>query len=134
VLLRLAYLGVTSAPTMLGPLPMSDRAKDVEILAPRHQITVLQRQLHGEKVQFTPADRALLAALLHRLAGDVACSLSGVGNSRLFCAAVITTAASLLGALARPGPSTVRGAGIDAASRLNKHDPGPLIPARHGAR
>jgi hypothetical protein len=43
----------------------------VEILAPRHQITVLQRQLHGEKVQFTPADRALLAALLHRLPGDV---------------------------------------------------------------
>jgi hypothetical protein len=32
----------------------------------RHQITVLQRQLHGQKVRFTPADRALLAALLHR--------------------------------------------------------------------
>jgi putative transposase len=71
VLLRLAYLGVTNTLAMLRLLPMSDRAKDVEILALRHQITVLQRQLHGEKVQFTPADRALLAALLHRLPGDV---------------------------------------------------------------
>ncbi len=71
MVLRLAYLGVTNALTMLRLLPMSDRAKDVEILALRHQITVLQRQLRGEKVQFTPADRALLAALLHRLPGDV---------------------------------------------------------------
>jgi putative transposase len=46
---------------------MSDRAKDVEILALRHQIMVLQRQLNGQRTCFTPADRALLAALLHRL-------------------------------------------------------------------
>ena len=64
---QLAYLGVTNALAMLRLLPMSDRAKDVEILTLRHQITVLQRQQHGEKVRFTPADRALLAALLHRL-------------------------------------------------------------------
>src|SRR4051794_13738342 len=54
---------------------MSDRTKDVEILALRHQITVLERQLHGEKVRFTWADRALLAALLHRLPRDVLRSL-----------------------------------------------------------
>src|SRR5947208_9779806 len=52
-------------------LPMSDRAKDAEILALRHQISVLQRQLHGGKVRFTPAERTLLAALLHRLPGGV---------------------------------------------------------------
>jgi transposase InsO family protein len=52
---------------MLRLLPMSDRAKDAEILALRHQITLLQRQLYGEKIRFTPADRALLAALLHPL-------------------------------------------------------------------
>ncbi len=52
---------------MLRLLPMSDRAKDVEILALRHQITVLERQLHGQRIQFTRADRALLAALLHQL-------------------------------------------------------------------
>jgi putative transposase len=67
VLFRLAYLGVTNALAMLRLLPMSDRAKDAEILALRHQITVLQRQLHGQKVRFTPADRALLATLLHQL-------------------------------------------------------------------
>jgi hypothetical protein len=71
VLLRLAYLGVTNALMLLRLLPMSDQDKDTEILALRHQITVLERQLHGEKIRFTPADRALLAALLHRLPRDV---------------------------------------------------------------
>jgi putative transposase len=56
---------------MLRLLPMSDRAKDAEILALRHQITLLERHLHGHKVRFAPADRALLAALLHRLPRDV---------------------------------------------------------------
>jgi putative transposase len=54
-----------------GKKPMSDRDKDAEILALRHQLTVVQRQLHGEKIQFTGADRGLLAALLHRLPRDV---------------------------------------------------------------
>jgi len=67
VLLRLAYLGVTIALAMLRMLPMSDRAKDAEILALRHQVMVLERQLQGQKVRLTPADRALPAALLHRL-------------------------------------------------------------------
>jgi putative transposase len=58
---------VTNALALLRLLPMSDPDKDTEILALRHQITVLQRQLHGEKVRFTPADRALLAALLQPL-------------------------------------------------------------------
>src|SRR4051812_22588018 len=58
---------------MLRLLPMSDRARDVEILALRHQITVLERQLHGHgnRVRFAPADRAFLAALLHRLPREV---------------------------------------------------------------
>jgi putative transposase len=67
VLLRLTYLGVTNAFAMLRLLPMTDRDKDAEILALRHQITVLERQLGKEKVRFTPSDRAFLAALLHRL-------------------------------------------------------------------
>ncbi len=71
MLLRLAYLGVTNALALLRLLPMSDRAKDAEILALRHQITVLQRQLRGEKVRFAPADRTLLAALPHRLPRDL---------------------------------------------------------------
>ncbi|MFE2182846.1 integrase core domain-containing protein [Streptomyces sp. NPDC059455] len=67
MLLRLAYLGVTHAFAMLRLLPMTDRDKDAEILALRHQITVLERQLGRDKIRFTPSDRAFLAALLHRL-------------------------------------------------------------------
>jgi len=58
---------VTNALALLRLLPMSDRDKDTEILVLRHQIAVLQRQLGTQKPQFDPGDRALLAALLHRL-------------------------------------------------------------------
>jgi len=69
VLLRLAYLAMTNGLAMLRLLPTSNRDKDVEILALRHPITVLERQLHGRghRVRFAPADRALLPALLHQL-------------------------------------------------------------------
>jgi hypothetical protein len=71
VLLRLAYLGVTNTFAMLRLLPMSDRDKDAEILALRHQLMVLERQLVQDKVRFAPSDRMFLAALLHRLPRDV---------------------------------------------------------------
>jgi hypothetical protein len=54
VLLRLAYLGVTNALTLLRLLPMSDRDKDAEILALRHQIMVLERHLGGDRVRSAP--------------------------------------------------------------------------------
>jgi hypothetical protein len=41
VLLRLAYLAVTNTFTLLRLLPMSERDKDIEILALRHQLLVL---------------------------------------------------------------------------------------------
>jgi hypothetical protein len=65
MLLRLAYLGITNAFALLRLLPGSDRDKDAEILALRHQLAVLQRQLGERRVRFDPADRAWLAALLH---------------------------------------------------------------------
>jgi hypothetical protein len=71
VLLRLAYLTVTNTFAVLRLLPMSDRDKDTEILALRHQIAVLERQLGKEKVRFTPSDRVFLVALLHRLPPEV---------------------------------------------------------------
>jgi putative transposase len=71
VLLRLAYLTMTQAFAMVRLLPMSDRDKDAEILALRHQITVFQRQLGKGRVRFIPGDRAFLAALLHRLPSEV---------------------------------------------------------------
>jgi putative transposase len=71
VLFRLTYLGVTNAFALLRLLPVSDRDKDAEILALRHQVTVLERQLGTTRPRFSPADRAFLAALLHRLPRDV---------------------------------------------------------------
>ncbi|MEV4892995.1 hypothetical protein AB0K48_26795 [Nonomuraea sp. NPDC055795] len=68
MLLRLAYLTVTNAFAALRLLPMSDRDKDVEILALRHQIMVLERQLGTDvRVRFAPEDRFFLAALLTSL-------------------------------------------------------------------
>jgi putative transposase len=71
VLLRFAYLAVTNAFALLRLLPVSDRDKNAEILALRHQITVLERQLGMARPRFSAADRAFLAALLHRLPRDV---------------------------------------------------------------
>ena len=65
--MRLAYLMVMNTFAVLGLLLAGDQVKDTEILVLRHQVAVLERQLGGKKVRFTPADRALLAALLHRL-------------------------------------------------------------------
>jgi putative transposase len=64
VLFRLAYLTVTNAFAVLRLLPMTDRDKDAEILALRHQIDVLQRHLDSKTVTFTPVDQTFLAALL----------------------------------------------------------------------
>ena len=65
MLLRLAYLGMTNVFALLRLPPMSSRDKEAEILALRHQLSVLQRQLGLDRVRFTTGDRALLAALLH---------------------------------------------------------------------
>jgi len=67
MLLRLAYLGITSAFALLRLLPGGDRDKDIGILSLRHQLAVLQRQLDGQQVRFEPVDRTWLAALLHPL-------------------------------------------------------------------
>nr|WP_202451984.1 integrase core domain-containing protein [Streptomyces sp. SID4948] len=63
--MRLAYLAATNAFAFLRLLPMSNRDKDIEILALRHQLLVLQRQVG--KPAFTDTDRAILAGLLHHL-------------------------------------------------------------------
>ena len=62
---------MTNVFALLRLLPMSSRDKDAEILALRHQLSVLQWQLAPDKVRFTPGDRALVAALLHRLPRNV---------------------------------------------------------------
>ncbi|MGW3510972.1 hypothetical protein [Streptomyces sp. NPDC000994] len=61
---------MTNALVVLGLLSMCERDKDVEVLALCHEITVLERQLGGERLRFGPSDGACLAALLHRLPRD----------------------------------------------------------------
>jgi hypothetical protein len=67
VLLRLAYLSVTNIVRPVQAATDERPGQGRRNPGLRHQLTVLQRQLDGDKVRFTPADRALLAALLHRL-------------------------------------------------------------------
>jgi putative transposase len=64
-MLRLVYLAATNTLSLLRLLPMSDRDKDIEILALRHQLLVPRRQVG--KPTFTDTDRAVLAGLLHHL-------------------------------------------------------------------
>ncbi|MDF3294412.1 integrase core domain-containing protein [Streptomyces silvisoli] len=75
MLLRLAYLTMTNAFAALRLLPRSGRDKDVEILALRHQLAVLERQLHEARPRFTPEDRTFLAALLHHLPKQALCQV-----------------------------------------------------------
>src|SRR5690349_18585713 len=68
VLVRFAYLAVSHTFAALWLLRMAEREKDVEILALRHQLAVLRRQLGDQRARLRPEDRALLAALLVPLA------------------------------------------------------------------
>jgi hypothetical protein len=89
MLLRLAYLGITNAFALLRLLPGSDPGKDAEILALRHQLAVLHRQLGGQRVRFEPADRAWLAALLSTLPRPALLDLRLFGPT-LYCAGIVT--------------------------------------------
>jgi hypothetical protein len=86
VLLRLAYLGVTNVFAFLRLLSLGDRDKEMEILALRHQISVLERQLGRARPRFLPADRAFLAALLNRLPRRMLWPHQGIANARPLCA------------------------------------------------
>lgn len=63
VLVRFAYVAVSHAFAALWLLRMTDRGKDAEILALRHQLVVLSRQLGDQHPRLRPEDRVLLAAL-----------------------------------------------------------------------
>ncbi|GLW99418.1 hypothetical protein [Microtetraspora sp. NBRC 16547] len=76
MLFRLAYLTVTNTFAALRLPPLGDRDKDAEILALRHQVTVLERQLGADtRVRFAAEDRAFLVALLTSLPREVLCRL-----------------------------------------------------------
>jgi hypothetical protein len=52
VLLRLAYLTVTNIFALLRLLPVNGKEKNAEILALRHQVLVLHRQLGPARARF----------------------------------------------------------------------------------
>jgi putative transposase len=70
VLLRVACIGVTNVFALLGLRPMSSQDKDAGILALRHRLWVLQLSVRTG-CGSPRDDRALLAALPHRLPRDV---------------------------------------------------------------
>jgi hypothetical protein len=92
VLLRLAYLAITNVFALLRLLPRSDRDKDAEILVLRQQLAILQRHLDGQKIRFERADRALLAALLHRLPRQALHQLRLLVHPTRSCAGTATCA------------------------------------------
>jgi hypothetical protein len=98
---RLAYLAVWTAFALLRLLPSSDRDKDVEILALRHQIGVLQQQLARQRPRFQPADRALLAGPAARPGCCASCGCSG--SRTRSCAGTATCSHG--NTLPGPGPS-----------------------------
>lgn len=106
MLLRLAYLGLMNTFALLRLLPRSDHNKDVEILALRHQITLLHRQLDDTRIRFTPTDRAFLAALLHRLPRQTLRSLRLLDCWCVRTRSCAGTATCSLAATQCPAPNT----------------------------
>ena len=58
----LLYIGICRFLGLVVSSRRSESDKDIEIMVLRHQVRVLERQLHG-RVRYRPADRAILAAL-----------------------------------------------------------------------
>ena len=58
----LLYIGLCRILGLVVSSRRTESDKDIEIMVLRHQVRVLERQLHA-RVRFRPADRAILAAL-----------------------------------------------------------------------
>ena len=65
----LVYLGLCRLLALVVPSRRNNVDKDVELVVLRHQLRILERQLH-RRVKYQPADRALLAALSRLLPGE----------------------------------------------------------------
>jgi transposase len=60
--LCLCYLVACRVLEILGSRRRTEGDKDIELMVLRHEVRLLERQLHG-RVRYRPADRAILAAL-----------------------------------------------------------------------
>jgi hypothetical protein len=69
VAFSLVYLGLCRALSLVASSRRCEADKDVELVVLRHQVRVLERQLHG-RVRYRRIDRALLAALSRLLPRD----------------------------------------------------------------
>ena len=69
VAFSLMYLGLCRALSLVASSRRCETDKDVELVVLRHQVRVLERQLHG-RVRYRRVDRAILAALSRLLPRD----------------------------------------------------------------
>jgi hypothetical protein len=134
MLMRLAYLGITNAFALRRLLPGSDRDKDAEILALRHQLAVLHRQLGDQRVRFEPSDRAWLAVLLQQLPRASLCRLRLLVRPDTICAGTATCLLAPRGGVAASaaGPATHRALDPRAGAAPGGGEPIVGVPA--GAR
>jgi hypothetical protein len=65
VFFSLLYLGLRQLCGLVRSSRRSPSEKDVELMVLRHQVRILERQLHG-RLRYRPADREILAALTAR--------------------------------------------------------------------
>ncbi|MFD4653172.1 MULTISPECIES: hypothetical protein [unclassified Streptomyces] len=79
MLLRLAYLTATTTVALLRLVPMSDRKKDIERLALRLQLLVLQRQVG--KPAFNDTDRVKTTATCSTRCASSNPSTTGTGHT-----------------------------------------------------
>jgi hypothetical protein len=66
VAFSLPYLGLCRIFGLIASVRRSESDNDIEIMVLRHQVRILERQLHA-RVRYRPADRTILAALSRSL-------------------------------------------------------------------
>ncbi|XVS61864.1 integrase core domain-containing protein [Actinosynnema sp. CA-299493] len=105
VLLRLAYLGMTNTFALLRLLPMSDRDKDTEILALRHQLTIKDAGIDPAPERTTTTWSAFLHSQADALLACDFFETSTLSGTRLYVLAVIEHASHrILGHPSRQEP------------------------------
>lgn len=130
---RLLYLMMIRLVGALGLLARSDTAVLAEVLALRHEVAVLRRQLNGRPRLSWP-DRAILSALTRPL--PTAIPAHGLGSPRYPAGLASPTAAPTLDppAQGRPAAGQRRDPRLDPASRARQPEVGtPADPKRTAA-